>query len=140
MTTRAKNSTEGASSVLAALVAGPLEAARAYGLPADELAAVSGIAPDALRDPDGRVAAAAFIALWEALAARPEALEFSIAQARGVTVQTLGVVGYAMQHAPDVRAAFACLTRFRKLIGDLAAPDIEEHSERVVFRKLEPPR
>lgn len=136
-----KNSTLDASgTVLAALVAGQLEAARAFGLPADELAAVSGIEAADLRDPDGRVPQNAWIALWEAIDARPEAREFGIMLGRAVTVQTLGVVGYAMQHAPDVRNAFACLTRFRTLIGDAASPDIEESAEHVVFRKVEPPR
>jgi AraC-like DNA-binding protein len=126
--------------VLAALVLGQLEAARAYGLPADQLAAASGLRPDDLRDPDGRVPAESWVALWEAIDARPEAREFGIWQARAVTVQTLGVVGYAMQHAADVRAAFACLTRFRKLIGDVASPDVDEQEDRVLFHKIEPPR
>jgi AraC-like DNA-binding protein len=129
-----------AASVLTALVAGQLEAARAYGLPADALAAASGIRPEDLRDPDGRVPADTWLALWEAIDARPEAREFGIWQARAVTVQTLGVVGYGMQHAPDVRAAFGCLTRFRKLIGDVASPDIDEQDDRVLFHKVEAPR
>lgn len=143
MTVSDKNSTLGASEgdgVLSALVAGQLEAARAHGLPADRLAAASGITEAQLSDPDGRVPVAAWIGLWEAIDARPESRELGIALGRAVTVQTLGVVGYAMQHAPDVRAAFACLTRFRKLIGDLASPEIEERSDRVVFHKVEPPR
>lgn len=126
--------------VLTALVAGLLEAARAYGLPADELAAASGIRPEDLRDPDGRVPADTWLALWETIDARSEAREFGIWQARAVTVQTLGVVGYAMQHASDVRAAFGCLTRFRKLIGDAASPDIDEQGDRVLFHKVEVPR
>jgi AraC-like DNA-binding protein len=137
-----KNSTSGATAptLLAAMVAGQLEAARALGLPADALAAGSGIDVDELRDPDGRVPIEAFVALWEAIDALPRARELGVALGRAVTVQTLGVVGYAMQHASDVRAAFACLGRFRALIGDVASPDIEERDERVLFRKLEPPR
>ncbi|HKP62805.1 MAG TPA: AraC family transcriptional regulator ligand-binding domain-containing protein [Polyangiales bacterium] len=125
---------------MSALVSGQLAAARAHGLPVDQLAAVSGLREDDLRDPDGRVPTDSWIALWEAIDARPEAREFGIALARAVTVQTLGVVGYAMQHAPDVRAAFGCLTRFRKLIGDSASPEIDERDDRVLFHKVEPPR
>src|SRR5262245_54378103 len=144
MSARVKNSTLGAKAkaggeVLTALVAGQLEAARAFGLPADELAAQSGIRPEDLADPDGRIPIEAWISLWEAIEARPEAREFGLALGRAVKLESLGVIGYAMQHAPDVRAAFACLTRFRRLIGDVASPEITEVDDRVEFRKVEPP-
>jgi AraC-like DNA-binding protein len=142
MTSDDNNSTLGASAstVLAAIVAGHVAAARASGLPADQLAADSGLDLAALSDPDSRVPSAAFVAFWEKLEPLPQARALAIALGRGVTVQTLGVVGYAMQHAQNVQEAFACLARFRALIGDFASPDIAVQDERVLFYKVEPPR
>ena len=39
-----------------------------------------------------------------------------------------------MVHAPDVRAAFHCLTRFPRVISDVISPEIDERGEQVVFR------
>jgi AraC-like DNA-binding protein len=140
MTVDDKNSTEGATSVMAAMVAGHLQAAAAFGLPATRLQEAAGLRDDDLRDPDGRVPFERCVALWEAIEVEPRGQDFGFWLGGSVTVATLGVVGFAMQHAPDVRAAFHCLDRFRKLMNDAVIPRIEEHDAEVVFRQTEPPR
>jgi AraC-like DNA-binding protein len=127
------------TSVLAAMVAGNLEAAAAYGLPARELAAQAGIDPRDLADPDGRVPFDSHVRLWQAIDADPRAQDFGFWLGANVSLRMLGVVGFAMQHAPDVRAAFGCLERYRRLINDQVSPIIDELPDRVVFRRAELP-
>ncbi len=147
MTGDAKSSTSGASdgaaaggTMLAALVQGNLDAARAFGFDADALQRAAGLSQEALADPDGRVPVARYVALWEAISADPRALSFGLWLGRSMTLPALGVVGYVMQHAPDVRAALTCLERFNGLLGDGVGPQISERGEHVVLHRVEPPR
>jgi len=147
MTDDAKKSTSGASdgagpdgTMLAALVQGNLDAARAFGLDADALQRAAGLSPQALADPDGRVPVARYVALWEAISADRRALDFGLWLGKSMTLPALGVVGYVMQHAPDVRAALTCLERFNGLLGDGVGPRISERGEHVVLHRVEPPR
>jgi AraC-like DNA-binding protein len=126
--------------VLAALVQGNLHAAGAFGLDDAALARAAGLTADALADPDGRVPFARYVALWEAIDAAPRALSFGLWLGQGMTLSALGVVGYVMQHAPDVRAALACLERFNGLLGDGIGPRISERGDDVVLHRVEPPR
>jgi len=140
MTSSDTNQTSGATTLLAPMLAMHVEAARAYGLPADELARAAGIDDAALRDPDGRVPLELFIRLWELISEDPRAEGFGLWLGTAFDVRGLGVIGYAMQHAADVRAAFGCLDRFGKLVNDIVRPIIEETADQVVFRRAEPPR
>lgn len=140
MTAADTNLTDGATTMLAPLLAMHLEAARAYGLDADDLARRAGIHLPDVRDPDGRVPFEQFVRLWELITETPGAEGFGFWLGKAVDVRGLGVVGYAMQHAPDVRTAFGCLARFGKLMNDVVSPHIEETAEHVIFRRAEPPR
>jgi AraC-like DNA-binding protein len=57
-----------------------------------------------------------------------------------VTPPALGVVGYVMQHAPDVRAALHCLERFNGLLGEGVGPRLTERGGDLVLHRVEPPR
>jgi AraC-like DNA-binding protein len=126
--------------VLGALIAGHLEAARVFGLPAGDLAKAAGLRGLDLDDPDGRVPLERCIALWEAIDATPAGQDFGFWLGRAVSVASLGVVGFAMSTAPDVRTAFATLQRFRRLTSDAPGPVMEEDRKHVVFRRTEPAR
>jgi AraC-like DNA-binding protein len=143
MTGADKKLSEGAiplSTVPAALVAGNLEAAQAYGLDARSLAAKVGVHDTDLKDPDARIPLERYVALWESISASPRGEDFGFWLGRAMNVRMLGVVGYAMQHAADVRACFRCLDRFRRLVNDVISPVIEETRAGVVFRRTEPLR
>src|SRR6187551_3696441 len=99
----------GSSSVMAVMVAGNLEAASAYGLDAASLREQAGLSERDLADPDGRVPLSSYVRLLQAIDAASADREFGFWLGQSVSVRSLGVVGFAMQHAPDVRAAFACL-------------------------------
>lgn len=143
MTGRDRNRAEAASghsTMLAALVAGHVAAARSFGMSVETLLARAKLRAADLEDPDGRVPLERFVALWSAIQAQPGADEFGFWFGRSFELASLGVVGFAMQHAALVRDAFACLHRFRRLINDVISPEIEERDEHVVFRRREPPQ
>ena len=126
--------------VLAALVQGNLHAAGAFGFDVAALERAAGLSREALADPDGRVPSERYVALWEAINAEPRALAFGLWLGKGMTLPALGVVGYVMQHAPDVRAALGCLTRFNGLLGDGIGPALAERGDEIVLHRAEPPR
>jgi len=126
-------------SVLAALVIGSLEAAAAFGLSVPELRARAGLGERELADPDGRVPRDGYTRLLQAIDAAAGAEQFGFWLGETVSVRSLGVAGFAMQHAADVRSAFRCLERFRSWLGERASSSIEEQADRVVFRQRQPP-
>ncbi len=126
--------------MLAALVQGNLHAAQAFGLDVDSLRTAAGVTDAMLVDPDRRVPVERHVALWEAISLDPRALAFGLWLGKSLRVETLGVVGYVMQHAPDVRSALYCLERFNGLLGDGVAPHITEHGDQVILHQVEPPR
>jgi AraC-like DNA-binding protein len=146
MTGNAKSPTLDASdgdargTVLAALVRANLEAAGAFGFDVGALARTVGLLPDTLTDADGRVPFERYVALWEAIDADPRALAFGLWLGSAVSLSALGVVGYVMQHAPDVRGALGCLERFNGLLGDGIGPTISERDGQLVLHRVEPPR
>lgn len=126
--------------VLTALVLGNLEAARAFGFDAEALSRAAGLDDKLLGDPDGRVPEERYLLLWEAICREPRALEFGLWLGLGVRVAAIGVVGYVMQHAPDIRAALYCLERFNGLLGDGVGPQVHEAAGRLILSRTEPPR
>ncbi|MET0595281.1 MAG: AraC family transcriptional regulator ligand-binding domain-containing protein, partial [Polyangiaceae bacterium] len=117
MTRDATNSTSDASggespareeTVLSAVVGGNLAAAAAFGMDRAALLRAANVDEADLVDPDGRVPFERHVALWEAICARPEAMSFALWLGQTLNIEALGVVGYVMQHAGDVRAALRC--------------------------------
>jgi len=126
--------------VLAALVRGNLDAAAAFGFDAGPLAAAASLSAADLEDPDGRISFGQYLTLWEAICALPDAFRFALWLGKAVNIEMLGVVGYVMQNAGDVRSALRCFERFNMLLGDHVGPRITEEADTVVLHRTEPPR
>jgi len=147
MTTDARNSTLDANQpvaqeggVLAALVLGNLRAAEAFGFDGKLLREQAGLSDALFADPDGRVPFEHHVLLWESIERDPRAVDLGIWLGSSIGADALGVVGYVMQHAPDVRTALHCLERFNRLLGDGIGPSLTERAEQVVLHRVEPPR
>jgi AraC-like DNA-binding protein len=143
MTDPAKNSTSDASdggTMLAALVQGNLHAASAFGFDVDALRRSAGLTEEMVADPDGRVPSECHASLWEAINREPRALAFGLWLGKNLTVEALGVVGYVMQNAPDLRSALHGLERFQGLLGDGVGPKITERGTQLILHRVEPPR
>jgi AraC-like DNA-binding protein len=108
--------------VLAALPAALLEAARALGHDADGLRQRAGISPEALDDPDGRIPLGDHVRLWTVLSSLGGNIGLELGQLLGG--RGLGVVGFAMKHGGSVRDALDVLGRFRALVLDPAIPTL----------------
>ncbi len=121
--------------ILAAVVADVIAAAESLGVAREELLAVSGIDPRVLSDPDARVPVAADIALWVSLSERP----IGLALGERLGANTMGAVGYAMQHGRRVRDALEWFQRFRAVLHPELVPatDVRDTpaGRRLVFSK-----
>ena len=126
--------------VLTALVLGNLQAAQAFGLDVEALREAASLHESMLEDPDGRVPVERYIALWETIDRDPRALALGLWLGQSLRIDALGVVGYVMQHAPDVRTALYCLERFNGLLGDGIGPALTEAGDRMTLHRVEPPR
>lgn len=106
--------------ILAAVVADVWQAALALGINERELRAATGVEPAALADPDARVPVAWDVAVWMFLAQRP----IGLALGERLGVNTIGVVGYAMQHRRTVGEALDWLQRFRAVLHPELLPEV----------------
>lgn len=129
-----------ASTVPAALIGGVAASAAAFGMDEGLLLRGSRIAASELADPAARLPLARYVDLWDAIALDARAVAFALSLGSRVRIAALGVVGYAMQHAPTIREAYACFSRFSRLVNDRLAPEIEERTDAVVFRRVLPAR
>ncbi len=122
-------------SVLAALVIGVIDAARAIGLDSDAILEEAGIDPVLLSDPDARVPLELDIRLWQILSRRPIGLQLG----ERLGLSGMGVVGYAMSHGRTVGEALDWLQRYRAVVHPDVVPRHERRrepaGERVVFSR-----
>lgn len=144
MTSGAKPSASGASAgdlMLGSIVRSLVDAAVHFGgLERAPLIEAIGLRAEELDDPDGLVPLAAYVAAWEALAAKPGNEEVGLKLGALSSPQYLGALGYAMVHAPSGVAAIQLFQRFRKLVSDTLAPEIAFEDEQVVYRLVWPAR
>lgn len=144
MTPRAKQLVSRAKQgdlVLAAVVRALVDAGALYGgIERSALLERAGLRADALDDPDGLVPFEAYVAAWETLAAAPGNADFGLRLGAMSSPQFLGALGYAMVHAPNALAAIQLFHRFRLLVSDTLAPEIEIDDEQVVYHLVWPAR
>lgn len=125
---------------LAAIVRSLVEAAARFGLDRDTLLHRIGLTPRDLEDPDGLVSLEAYVSAWELIAAEPGFADFGLRLGALASPRFLGALGYAMIHAPDALAAVRMFHRFRRLMSDTLAPDVDIQDEYVTYRRLWPAR
>ena len=107
---------------LAALARTAIDAARAFDVPEDALAEAlreARIEPSIISDPDGRVAVADLLRLWELLADRSNDKFFGLhAGETVVSARTIHVVGYAARNSSSVGECYAHTVRFASLTNE----------------------
>lgn len=144
MTSGAKPPVSGARSgdvILATVVHAVVEAAVAYGgLERTALLARIGLRDDELRDPDGLCPFEAYALAWEAIGEAPGNERFGLRLGALSAPHYLGALGYAMVHAPGAIEAIRLFHRFRVLVSDTLAPEIDIDAEQVVYHLVWPAR
>lgn len=127
--------------LLAALTAAVLRAAREAGADGDALLAAASMNEAELADPDGRISVQRHLRLIRALSALPTPMGLELGSRLGV--EGLGVVGYAMQHDATLGSALAWLERYRAVVLDDVVARMEEGSvggrASIAFCHLVPP-
>src|SRR3954469_13831578 len=107
---------------LAALARTAIDAARAFDVSEDALAEAlreARIEPSIVSDPDGRVAVADLLRLWELLADRSNDRFFGLhAGETVVSARTIHVVGYAARNSSSVGECYAHTVRFASLTNE----------------------
>jgi AraC-like DNA-binding protein len=126
--------------VLGAIVRSVVDAAAQAGLPRAALIERIGLRPENLENPDELVPFEAYVAVWEVVAQTPGYAELGLALGARSLPRFLGALGYAMVHAENALAAIALFQRFRLLVSDTLAPEIEFDAQHVTFHLAWPER
>lgn len=101
------------------------------GLDPAELMRAASIDTLDLRDPDARVPFAMILRLWRAIVERQPDPETGLRLGSAVTVQELGLVGYAMAHSSTLAEAFRRFSRYSRIISEAVRTNLAETPHRV---------
>jgi len=105
----------------------------AQGIDGKRLASEAGIDLQAMLEPDARVDRQALTRLWR-LAVETTGDEcFGLTASRHVAQTTFHALGYAVLASSTLREAFERLVRFRRIIGDIFNPTLEDLGDRYRF-------
>lgn len=143
MTSDARKSTEGAKRsdlILAAIVGSVIEVGAIVGLERSVFLDKLGLRPEDFDDPDGLLPFESYVAAWEHVAATPGSEDVGLRLGQRSAPSLLGALGYAMVHAASGVAAIRLFERFRRLVSDTLAPEIDIDEEHVVYHLVWPPR
>lgn len=90
--------------------------ARQRGIDTDALARSVGIAPEQLRDPDGRVYVRQIQALWREIVAATGDPNIALKLGEMVNPAAIGVLAYVMMHSPTLGQAFDKLCQYQDIV------------------------
>lgn len=131
---------KGADLVLAAIVGSVVEAGALAGLDPAALRHELGLSPADFEDPDALLPFESYIAAWEAITRGPHGAELGLRLGAYSSPRQLGALGYAMLHAPSALAAIDLFRRYRRLVSDTLAPEIDVDDTRVTYHLVWPAR
>lgn len=126
--------------VLSSIVRSVVEAAAQAGFDRKAFVARIGLHSADIEDPDGFVPFDAYLSAWEAVAETPGCEDFGLRLGALSSPRFLGALGYAMTHAPDALSAVRMFHRFRRLVSDTLAPEIEIDRRHVIYHLVWPER
>lgn len=143
MTSGARKPPEGAKGsdlILAAIVGSVIEIGAFLGLDRAQFLEKLALRPEDFDDPDGLLPFESFVGAWEFVAALPGGEDAGLRLGRFSSPRLLGALGYAMVHAANGIEAIRLFERFRRLVSDSLAPEIDVDAEHVAFHLVWPPR
>lgn len=103
--------------------------AESQGIARPRLFEIAGLTEDALDDPDHLVDYEPLVRVWRELLTLHPAEPLGLRYASLVSIEALGVVGYALRHARDGRQVFALYQRLSKLTDPFMRFAVEVHGE-----------
>ncbi|MEM1295767.1 MAG: AraC family transcriptional regulator [Verrucomicrobiota bacterium] len=96
-----------------------------FGFDRELLLSRSNLSPAELSDPDTRIPREKLSRLWIAIEEEYKQPFFGIEVGKSVTLEDLGILGYAMRHSETLGHAMAKLEQFGKLLSDDVAITVE---------------
>ena len=126
--------------VLAAIVGSVLEAGELLGIGRPQFLEQLGLQQADFADPDALLPFESYVSAWEVLAAAPGSEGIGLRLGGMSSPRLLGALGYAMVHAPDALTAILMFRRFRRLVSDTLAPEIDVDDEHVTYHLVWPTR
>jgi len=126
--------------VLAAIVGSVVEAGAFVGLSRTTLLERLGLRAQDLADPDALLPLETYISAWEAITETPGSEDVGLALGAHSSPRLLGALGYAMIHAPSAVHAIDMFRRFRRLVSDTLAPEIDIGAQHVTYHLVWPAR
>jgi AraC-like DNA-binding protein len=126
--------------VLAAIVGSVIEAGALAGLDPATLRRQLGLGPADFDDPDALLPLETYIAAWEAITATQDSADLGLRLGAFSSPRLLGALGYAMVHAPSALGAVELFRRYRRLVSDTLAPEIDIDEAHVTYRLVWPAR
>jgi AraC-like DNA-binding protein len=143
VTAGARDVTDGATGpdlVLAAIVGSVIEAGALAGLSPGALRQELGLSLSDFDDPDALLPFETYVAAWEAITRTPESADLGLRLGAHSEPRLLGALGYAMVHAASALGAIELFRRYRRLVSDTLAPEIEVNEAFVTYRLVWPAR
>src|SRR6187549_102981 len=126
--------------VLAAIVGSVVDAGGLVGLERSQLLERLGLQAADFADPDALLPFESYVSAWEALTAVQGSEDLGLRLGAMSSPRLLGALGYAMVHAPNALSAILLFRRFRRLVSDTLAPEIDIDDEHVTFHLVWPAR
>jgi AraC-like DNA-binding protein len=121
--------------VRAASLGNYAEVARRLGLDPERMIRAAGLNPAHLADPDLRIPAAAVVGLLEASAQQAHCLTLGLQMAESWRMSDFGAISLLLTHQRTLREALAATIRYRHLLNDSIALEIEEAGRLVIVRE-----
>lgn len=125
---------------MASIVRSVVDVAQHMGFDRQTMLGELGMKPSDFDDPDGLVPLENYVRAWELIAERPDQAELGLKLGALSSPEFLGALGYAIVHAPDGLAAVRMFHRFRALVSNTLAPEIDIDDDTVVYHLVWPPR
>lgn len=130
----------GEDRIMASIVRSVVDVAEHMGVERNSLLAELGLKSNELDDPDQLLPLEAYIRAWEFISQRPEQADLGLRLGAQSSPRFLGALGYAIVHAPDGLSAIRLFRRYRALVSNTLAPEIDIDDKHIVYHLVWPPR
>ncbi len=111
------------------------QVARHVGLDPNKMLRRAGLDPAVLKSPDQRIPVSAVAGLLEDSAAQSDCITFGLRMAEARQLSDLGAISLLLMHQGTLREIFAIVARYRHLLNEALAIQIENFNDLVIIRE-----
>ncbi len=111
------------------------QVARQVGLDPNKMLRRARLDPAVLKNPDQRIPVSAVAGLLEESAAQSDCVSFGLRMAEARQLSDLGAISLLLMHQGTLREIFAIIARYRHLLNEALAIQIENFNDLVIIRE-----